>query len=58
MPTLLVLLSVLAWVLRADAVEVQGRSQEAMIGRDRPAGLDLSAVAQEPHVVRVEIQRP
>jgi hypothetical protein len=48
MHTLLALPSVLAWVFRADAVEVLVHSQGALIGRDRQGGLDLSAVAQEP----------
>jgi hypothetical protein len=58
MPTVLVLISVIAWALSAHAAEVLVHSRETILGRDRQADLDFSAVAQEPHVVRVEIQRP
>ena len=58
MRAVLVLLSLMAWALSAHAVEVLVHSREALLGRDRPAGLEFSAVAQAPHVVRVEIHRP
>jgi hypothetical protein len=54
----LVLISVIAWALSAHAAEVLVHSRETLIGRDRSADLDFSAVEEEPQVVRVEILRP
>jgi hypothetical protein len=58
MRAVLVLISVIAWALSAHAAEVLVYSRETLIGRDRSAGLDFSAVEEEPQVVRVEILRP
>jgi hypothetical protein len=58
MRAMLILISLIAWSLSAQAVEVMVHSSEALVGRDPQEGLDFSAVVQERHVVLVEIHLP
>jgi hypothetical protein len=58
MRAVIALISLLAWSLSAQAVEVLVHSSEVLMGRDAPEGLDFSAVVRERHVVLVEIHLP
>lgn len=58
MRAVLVLISLLAWSLSAQAVEVMVHSSEALMGRDPHEGLEFSAVVRNDEVVLVEIHLP
>ena len=55
MRAVIVLISLLAWSLSAQAVEVLVHSSEALLGGNAREGLDFSVVVREDHVVLVEI---
>ena len=57
LPTL-ALISLLAWSLSAQGVEVIVHSNKDLLGRDQLEGLDFSAVVRDRQVIVVEIQRP
>src|SRR5262245_25760384 len=54
----LVLISLIAWSLRAQAAEVMVHSSEALMGRDLQEDVDFAAVVREGQVVLVEIHLP
>jgi hypothetical protein len=58
MCAVLVLISLIAWSLRAQAAEVMVHSSEALMGRDLQEGVDFAAVVREGQVVLVEIHLP
>jgi hypothetical protein len=58
MRAVLVLISLLAWSLSAQAVEVMVHSSEALMGRDPQERLEFSAVVRDDEVVLVHILRP
>jgi hypothetical protein len=55
---ILISLSLIAWSLSAQAVELMVHSSEALMGRDQQEGLAFSAVVRDDEVVLVEIHRP
>jgi hypothetical protein len=58
MRAVLVLISLIAWSLSAQAVELMVHSNEALMGRDPQEGLEFSAVVRDDDVVLVEIYLP
>jgi hypothetical protein len=58
MRAVVILISLIAWSLSAQAIEVMVHSSEALMGRDQQEGLDFMAVVREPQVVLVELHLP
>jgi hypothetical protein len=58
MRAVFIVISVIAWSLSAQAIEVMVHSSEALMGRDQSEGLNFTAVVREPEVVLVELHLP